>query len=207
MSVLFTQDEFSKLKDLLVLYNCALRSVVTRTEILLEDFTNIQHNNPIEHVKNRVKSPESIAEKLQRLGYKITAENARRCLFDIAGIRVICAYAKDIYLLVDVFKRQPDISVLIEKDYITHPKPSGYRSYHIIFEVPVYLSSETARMPVEVQIRTQAMDFWASLEHKVRYKFKDQKNVPEHIGADLRACADKIAELDTRMFMIHELSR
>ena len=207
MAVLFSSGEFTRLKNLLVLYDCALKSISTRMDILLEDFKHIQQNNPIEHIKSRLKSPESIAEKLHRLGLEVTAENARYCLYDIAGIRVICAYTTDIPLLANIFKRQPDLTVLIEKDYITIPKASGYRSYHIIFDVPIILSQETLRMPVEVQIRTQAMDFWASLEHKVRYKFKGNAYVPKHISDELRICADKIAELDTRMHQINEISR
>ncbi|MCL2708530.1 MAG: GTP pyrophosphokinase family protein, partial [Defluviitaleaceae bacterium] len=147
MPVLFSQEEFAKLKDLLVLYGCALKNISTRIDILLDDFKYIQRNNPVEHIKSRIKSPESIAEKLHRLGFEITAENARKCLYDIAGMRVICAYATDIFFIAEVLKSQPDINLVIEKDYVTNPKPSGYRSYHLIVEVPVFLSRETEKMP------------------------------------------------------------
>ena len=203
MAVLFSPDEFAKMKEYLVLYNCALKTMVTRMDILVEDFSNLQVYNPIEHVKSRLKSPESIAEKLHRRKWEVTAESARQNLTDIAGLRCICAYAKDIFYIADVFKRQPDIKVLVERNYVTSPKPSGYRSYHLIMEVPIYLSGTTEFLPVEVQIRTQAMDFWASLEHKVRYKYKDE--MPQHISHDLIECAEKIAELDNRMYLIQEI--
>jgi len=204
MAILFSQVEFGKLKEILILYRCALNNMDYRVETLLEDFVNLQEYNPIEHVKSRLKSPESIAEKLERRGFPITAASAVSNLTDIAGIRCICSYAKDIKYLAQVFTRQPDIKVLIEKDYVSDPKPTGYRSYHLILEVPVYLTNSTAHLPVEVQIRTQAMDFWASLEHKVRYKFNDQ--IPESLSRELIECADKIQELDDRMSLIQEIA-
>jgi putative GTP pyrophosphokinase len=121
----------------------------------------------------------------------------------MAGIRIICSYAKDIYSLVDILKSLPDTKILSEKDYISNPKPSGYRSFHIIMEIPVYYSGKTEEIPVEVQIRTAAMDFWATLEHKVRYKYNE--HIPQHLSDELSICADKIAELDDRMFLIHDI--
>jgi len=200
----FKDEEFGKLKEMLVPYKCALMNMKTRLDILLEDFNKLQSHNPIEHVKERMKSPESMAEKLNRLGHEITAENARQHLRDIAGLRCICSFTKDIPFVTDVLKRQPDIIVAQEKDYITHPKPSGYRSYHLILEIPVHLSQKTALMPVEVQLRTQAMDFWAALEHKVRYKYIDGV-MPAHLAHDLLDCAEKIAELDGRMALVQDL--
>jgi putative GTP pyrophosphokinase len=202
MSVLFPLDEFNKLKSLLILYNCALMDINTRMDILLEDFKYLQAYNPIEHIKSRIKSPESIAEKLHKSGLEITSDNAQRRMTDIAGIRCICSYARDIYFIAGVLKKLPDITVLSEKDYITSPKPSGYRSFHMVLEVPVYLSRETLPIPVEVQIRTQAMDFWAALEHKARYKYDHQ--IPAHLSDALNACAEQIAQLDDKMFSIHE---
>jgi len=204
LAVLFSAEEFAKLKEHLVLYRCALMNMETRVNTLLEDFTNIQPYNPIEHVKTRLKSPESIAEKLHRRGLGITAHDARACLTDVAGIRCICSYAKDIFIMADVFKRQPDIKIISEKDYVTDPKPSGYRSYHLIIEVPIYMTATTEYLPVEVQLRTQAMDFWASLEHKVRYKYNNQ--MPDTLSRELIECADKIAELDNRMYLIQEIA-
>jgi len=133
----------------------------------------------------------------------VTADNARKYLKDIAGIRIICSYAKDIYFLIDLLRSMPDVNVLEEKDYISTPKPSGYRSYHLIVEVPVFYSNETEHVKVEVQIRTEAMNFWSTLEHKVRYKYQDQ--IPLHLEEELVVCADRIAELDNRMYLIHEI--
>ena len=203
MAVLFSQDEFAKLKEHLVLYRCALINMTTRMDILLEDFSNLQDSNPIEHVKYRLKSPESIAAKLFRQNFEITAYNAKKHLTDIAGVRVICPYTKDIAYIAKVLKSQTDLKLLSEKDYISRPKPSGYRSYHLIFEVPVFLANKKERLPVEVQIRTQAMDFWATLEHKARYKYQDK--MPEHLVHDLTECAGKIAELDDRMSLIQDI--
>ena len=204
MAVLFCQHEFSKLKEYLVLYRCALNNMRMRVETLLEDFSWLQTYNPIEHIKDRVKSPESIAAKLSRRNSPLTAENARITLMDIAGIRCICSYSKDIYLVAEALKRQPDTKILNEKDYVTYPKSTGYRSYHLIIEVPVYLTDSTEYLPVEVQIRTQAMDFWASLEHKVRYKYNNI--IPETLVTELIECAERIAELDNRMYLIQEIA-
>ncbi|MCL2577530.1 MAG: GTP pyrophosphokinase family protein [Defluviitaleaceae bacterium] len=204
MAVLFSPEEFTKLKKELVLFSCALKNMEMRVWTLLEEFQNLQTYNPIEHVKTRMKSPESIADKLNRRGLEITAENARTQLTDIAGIRCICSYARDIITLADIIKRQPDIKILRQRDYIESPKPSGYRSYHLIIEVPIYLTEQTERIPVEVQIRTQAMDFWAALEHKVRYKFND--DMPESITKNLWECAEQISELDKQMFEIQNMA-
>ena len=203
MGTLFSTHEFTKLKDLLVLYRCALKNMEMRVDTILEDFENLQNNNPLEHVKFRLKTPESIAEKLERRGFELTAESARGNLFDVAGVRCICSYARDIPLIVDVFKRQPDITILEEKDYITNPKPSGYRSYHLIVKVPIHLTNETEYLPVEIQIRTQAMDFWAALEHKVRYKYNNK--MPEHLHKELIDCASEISQLDERMYKVQEV--
>jgi len=204
MSVLFSSEEFARMKDKLVFYRCALRNMETRVDALLEDFINLQPYNPIEHVKSRVKSPERIAEKLNRRNFPITAQSAFEHLTDIAGMRCICSYAKDIFTMADVFKRQPDIRIIHEKDYISEPKPSGYRSYHLIIEVPIFLTADTHYIPVEIQLRTQAMDFWASLEHKVRYKYNFQ--MPDTLSNELRDCAERIASLDNRMHLIQEVA-
>jgi len=200
----FEPQEFALLKTDMVLFACALDTMKTRVKTLIEEFTHLHENNPIEHVKTRVKSPERIAEKLHRRGFALTAENARTQLTDIAGIRCICSYARDISALATILMNQPDIEILKERDYISNPKASGYRSYHLIMRVPIYLTNETKHLPVEIQIRTQAMDFWASLEHKVRYRFDDE--MPDTIIRNLRECADKIAELDTQMFQIQDIA-
>lgn len=199
----FPVSEFAKLKERLIIYDCAIKTLKTRIDIFFEDFSKFQSYEPVEHIKTRLKSPESIAEKLHRQKLAVTSANACKYLTDIAGIRCICYYAKDIYYIADVLKGQPDINVISEKDYVSNPKPSGYRSYHLILEVPVYLTDRIEYIPVEVQIRTQAMDFWATLEHKVKYKYKDE--MPEHISADLVDCAQKIAEIDERMHLIQDI--
>ncbi|MCL2092678.1 MAG: GTP pyrophosphokinase family protein [Treponema sp.] len=177
--------------------------LLSKMQVIFDSLKHFQHSNPIEKISSRVKAPENIEKKLLNLGYEASPENARKYLTDIAGIRIICSYAKDIYHLADLIRSIPDIQVTIEKDYISSPKPSGYRSYHMIIEIPVYYSSKTEVVPVEVQLRTAAMDFWASLEHRVRYKY--QEHIPKHLSDELVICADKIADLDKRMFLIHDI--
>ena len=203
MSVRFSEDEFAKLKNILTIYEWGQRTLLTKLNIMHEDFSNFQENNPIENIRGRVKSPESIAQKLYKMNVDITAENARKYLKDIAGIRILCPYAKDIYYLTDILRSMPDLNILDEKDYVTNPKPSGYRSYHVILDVPVFYSGKTEHVTVEVQIRTEAMNFWSTLEHKARYKYQD--HIPQHLCDELVICAEKIAELDERMFLIHEI--
>jgi len=203
MSIRFSDEEFAKLKDLLLVYEWGQRTLLTKLNIMQEDFKNFQENNPIEHIKGRIKSPESIAEKLHKLGLEITAENVKEHLKDVAGIRIVCPFARDILYLVGLLRAMPDVNILDEKDYVSAPKPSGYRSYHVILEVPVFYSGKTENMAVEVQIRTEAMNFWSTLEHKARYKY--QEHIPQHLCDELVVCADKIAELDHRMFLIHEI--
>jgi putative GTP pyrophosphokinase len=202
MAIRFSEEEFAKLKKILIVYEWGQRSLLTKLNIMYEDFNNFQDNNPIENIRGRVKAPESIAEKLHDMKVEITAENAKKYLKDIAGVRIICAFAKDIFYLVDLLKSMPGISVLEERDYIKSPKPSGYRSYHIIMEVPVFYSGKNELVKVEVQIRTEAMNFWSTLEHKARYKY--QEHIPRQLCDELVECADKISELDNRMYLIHE---
>jgi putative GTP pyrophosphokinase len=203
MSERFTENEFAELKKKLLVYEWGLKTLLTKLQIVNEDLTSFQHNNPIEHFKGRIKSPESIAGKLSKMNVDLTAENAKKYLFDIAGIRIVCSYSKDIYGLVDILKALPEVTVLKEKDYVGNPKPSGYRSFHLILEISVFYSGKTVPIPVEIQIRTGAMDFWATLEHKVRYKYKEM--IPQHLCDELVTCANKISELDDRMFLIHDI--
>jgi len=203
MAIRFREEEFAELKNLLVIYGWGQSTLLTKLHIMSEDFRTFQDNNPIEYIKGRIKSPESIAQKLHKMGVEITANNARTYLKDIAGIRIICPFAKDIYYLSGLLRSMPDVNILDEKDYVSSPKPSGYRSYHMIMEVPVFHSGQTEYVTVEVQIRTEAMNFWSTLEHKARYKY--QEHVPQHLCDELVICADKIAELDHRMFLIHEI--
>ena len=178
-------------------YECALMEVETKLRVLNEEFSLAHNRNPFESIKTRLKSPDSILGKLQRKGLDITIENMENELFDIAGIRVICSFPEDIYTLAELLTRQDDIILVEKKDYIANPKPNGYRSLHLILDIPIFLSTGKKHMKVEVQFRTIAMDFWASLEHKLKYK-KDIPNA-EYIAEELKKCADVISEMDLRM--------
>ncbi|MCL1991300.1 MAG: GTP pyrophosphokinase family protein [Defluviitaleaceae bacterium] len=202
MSIRFSTEEFSKLKELLLIYEWGHRTLLTKLAIVHEDFENFHDDNPIDYIRGRIKAPESIAEKLDRLGFEITAHNAKQHISDIAGVRIICPFTRDIYQLVELMRSMPDIQIRREKDYVMKPKPSGYRSYHLIVEIPVFHSGQTDQVAIEVQIRTEAMNFWATLEHAARYKYEG--DIPAHLSDELVVCADKIAELDHRMFLIHE---
>jgi len=199
----FSDEEFVRLKQVLPVYEWAQKTLLTRLDIIHEDLRSFQSNNSIEYISSRIKTPESIAEKLHKLELDITADNAGRHLKDIAGVRIICPFASDIYFMADLLRSMPDVKILGEKDYISNPKPSGYRSYHVIMDVPVFYSGKTEHINVEVQIRTEAMNFWATLEHKAHYKYKG--HIPQHLRDELVTCADKIAELDNRMFLIHDI--
>ena len=157
--------------------------------------------NPIEHIKSRMKTSESIVKKLKKYGYESTIENMVKYINDIAGIRVICSFTSDIYEIADMIREQSDIRIIGVKDYIVSPKASGYRSYHMLVTVPVYLSDRIVDTKVEIQIRTVAMDFWASLEHKIHYKFEG--NAPDYIRDELIECARMSAELDERMLSLN----
>lgn len=189
-------------KTMIFLYNAALKEVGTKLEILNEEFQHVHRYNPIEHIKTRVKSPESIVKKLKRNGYESTIENMVKYVNDIAGVRLICSFTSDIYQLADMIGRQNDLKVLSIKDYIKNPKESGYKSYHMLVSVPIFLSDNVVDTKVEIQIRTIAMDFWASLEHKIYYKFEG--NCPEYISQELRECADMVASLDEKMLRLNE---
>ncbi len=180
-------------------YNCAIREVRTKLEVLNDDLSVKNSRNPIEMIKSRVKKPESIMEKLQRRNLPITVESMQKNLDDIAGIRVICSFIDDIYMLAEMLARQDDIKVITVKDYIRAPKENGYRSYHMIIEIPVFFSDHKQPMRVEVQIRTIAMDFWASLEHQLKYKKAMSEEDAEEIGEKLRECAERIALTDQQM--------
>ncbi|MCL2531742.1 MAG: GTP pyrophosphokinase family protein [Oscillospiraceae bacterium] len=203
MKIRFSEEEFARLKNLLRIYAWGQQTLLTKLNIMHEDFRHFQDNNPIEHIKGRIKAPESIAQKLHNKGVALTAENAKKHLKDIAGVRIICPFAKDIYQLAELLRSMPDVNILAEKDYVSAPKPSGYRSYHIVMEIPVFYSGKAENVVVEVQLRTEAMNFWSTLEHKARYKYHN--HIPQHLCDELVICASKIAELDERMFLIHEI--
>lgn len=189
-------------KEVTLVYNAALRQIETKMEILNDEFQHVHQYNPIEHIKARIKTPESIVKKLKRNGYESTIENMVKYINDIAGIRIICSFTSDIYRIVDMISDQKDIKVIGVKDYITYPKASGYKSYHMIVTVPVYLSDRIVDTKVEIQIRTVAMDFWASLEHKIHYKFEG--DAPEHIKSELIECAKLVSDLDARMLSLND---
>ena len=182
---------------LMMQYKCAIKEVETKLQVLNEEFSLEYQRNPFETIKSRIKSPMSILEKLQRKGLPVSVESIEQNLFDIAGIRVICSFPEDIYSTAKLLINQDDITLVETKDYIANPKDNGYRSLHLILDVPIFLSREKKHMKVEVQFRTIAMDFWASLEHKLKYK-KDIEN-PGGIVEELKKCADTITEMDYRM--------
>ena len=195
-------EDVDSWKTIMFLYNAGLKEVGTKLEILNDEFQHVHQYNPIEHIKTRIKSPESIVHKLKRYGLDTSVENMVKHINDIAGVRLICSFTSDIYRLADMIGNQSDLKVLSIKDYIKNPKESGYKSYHMIVVVPVYLSDSVVQTKVEIQIRTIAMDFWASLEHKIYYKFEG--HAPEFISRDLRACADMVSDLDDRMLLLNE---
>lgn len=189
-------------KEVILVYNSALKEIGTKIEILNDEFQHVHRYNPIEHVKSRIKTSESIVKKLKKNGYESTIENMVKYVNDIAGIRIICSFTTDIYRLADMIAKQSDIKVLSVKDYIKNPKASGYKSYHMIVAIPIYLSDRIVEAKVEIQIRTVAMDFWASLEHKIHYKFEG--NAPEHIKDELYECAMMVSALDAKMLSLNE---
>ena len=191
-------DGIDSWKEVTLVYSAALRQMETKMQILNDEFQHVHQYNPIEHIKARIKTPESIVKKLKRYGQESTIDNMVKYINDIAGIRIICSFTSDIYRIADMIRDQRDIKVIAVKDYITYPKASGYKSYHMIVSIPVYLSDRTVDTKVEVQIRTVAMDFWASLEHDIRYK-ADRSRLPAGINEEMLACAGKIAEIDRQM--------
>ena len=191
-------DSYEALK---LRYSAALKMVMTRLEILNDELQEVHRYNPIEHIKGRIKTPESIVKKLRRHGVESTLDNMIEYCNDIAGVRIICSFTSDIYRIAEMISAQDDITVLSVKDYIVNPKPSGYKSYHLIVTVPVYLSSRCDQVKVEIQIRTVAMDFWASLEHKINYKFEG--NAPDRISLELVECAQMVSELDEKMLELN----
>ena len=190
-------EQASGFMELMMQYRCALMEVETKLNVLNAEFTMKNNRNPFESIKSRIKTPKSILEKLQRKGFEISVKGIEENLADVAGIRVICSFPDDIYATAKMLTDQDDIRVIQVKDYIINPKPNGYRSLHLILEVPIFLSNEKKNMKVEVQFRTIAMDFWASLENKLKYK-KNIENA-EEISKELQRCAEASSQLDLRM--------
>jgi putative GTP pyrophosphokinase len=195
------RDDVDSWQEVQLVYNSALREVNTKLEILNDEFGHVHQYNPIEHIKARIKTSESIVKKLRKNGYEATIPNMVKYVNDIAGIRVICSFTSDIYRIAEMLINQSDLKVVSVKDYILNPKDSGYKSYHLIVTVPVFLSDRILDVKVEIQIRTVAMDFWASLEHKIHYKFEG--NVPEHIKRELVECAMMVSDLDAKMLSLN----
>jgi len=190
--------------NLMMNYECALMEIETKLKVLNTEFA-MQHNrNPFESIKCRLKKPISIVEKMKKKGLDITIDNIENALTDIAGIRVICSFPEDIYAVSELLTKQDDIRVVCVKDYIRNPKANGYRSLHLIVEIPIFLSNEKKYMKVEVQFRTIAMDFWASLDHKLKYKKNNLKH-PDIIAQELKKCADTITAMDYKMQEIRNM--
>lgn len=202
MNIPKTYDQLDQWKTIMFLYNSALKAISTKIEILNNEFIHIYNYNPIEHIKSRLKTPDSIVKKLKNDGYDVSITSMVDHLSDIAGIRIICSFTSDIYLIADMIARQKDVTLLYVKDYIKNPKPNGYKSYHMVVTIPIYLSEGPVETKVEIQIRTVAMDFWASLEHKIYYKFEG--NAPDYLEAELKACADMVDLLDAKMYSLNE---
>lgn len=202
MNIPIAYSQIDQWKTIMFLYDSALKEINTKIEILNNEFVHIYGHTPIEHIKSRLKSPDSIVKKLKRDGLEVNLENMVEKLSDIAGIRIICSFTQDIYQIADMIARQKDVTVLYVKDYIKQPKPNGYKSYHMVVTIPIYLTAGAVETKVEIQIRTVAMDFWASLEHKISYKFEG--NAPENLQEELKACADMVDMLDAKMFSLNQ---
>lgn len=200
--LLIMRGQVQEFQIMMMKYDCALSEVRTKLEVLNKELSLKNNRNPFESIKSRIKTPVSIYDKLNRKGIPFSIENIESNISDIAGCRAICSFVDDIYMVADCLKKQDDVEVLVEKDYIATPKDSGYRSLHIIIETPIFLTDVKEMMKVEVQFRTIAMDFWASLEHKMKYK-KNIENA-ELISEDLKFSADLINQLDRRMQQIRE---
>lgn len=196
----FNDKNIKEWRQLIKLYEFAVHEIHTKIKILTEELYVFHQESPMEHIKTRVKTPQSIIKKLEKRNIEPTPENAKKHLTDIAGIRIICSFTSDIYKIFEMLENQKDIELVMYKDYISNPKKSGYQSLHMIIKIPVFLSDGEVEIPVEIQIRTIAMDFWASLEHKLKYKY-DHK-APKHIEDELRDCATRINDLDSRMLRI-----
>jgi len=200
-SLIFNEDVESW-ETLMFLYNSALKEVTTKLEILNDEFKHVHKYDPIEYIKSRIKTPESIVKKLKRHSLDINVDNMINHINDIAGVRIICSFTSDIYKIAEMIGKQNDLTVISVKDYIRNPKPSGYQSFHMLVSVPIFIGEKVVDTKVEVQIRTIGMDFWASLEHKIYYKFEG--HAPEHISRELRDCATIVAMMDAKMLQLND---
>ncbi len=196
-----SNEDFYKMafqfQEIMMIYESAIKQLETKLEILNKEYKVTGRRNPIETIKSRIKSPDSIAKKLEKKGLSVNFKTMTENLQDIAGVRVICPYISDIYNVKDILLKQPDIKLVEQKDYIENPKPSGYRSLHLVVEIPVYLSQTEHKVKVEIQLRTIAMDFWASLEHELKYK--NEQKIPDSVRRELFRVAETIAVTDREM--------
>lgn len=199
---LYVEETAENFDTVMFIYESAIKRMQCKVEILNTEFQRVHKYNPIEYIKTRVKKPESIVKKLRKNNYEPTLKNMVEHCNDIAGIRIVCSFTSDIYEIAEMIGRQDDVTVLIIKDYLKNPKPSGYKSYHMIVTIPVYLSNRVVDTKVEIQIRTIGMDFWASLEHKIYYKFEG--NAPDYISQELRDCSEIVSTMDAQMLSLNE---
>ena len=197
-----SEAELQEWRYLFVIHKFGLEEIVTKLNILNEEYDFLHASNPIEHIQTRIKNPKKTVEKLIRQGYPVSAQSAREHLYDLGGIRVVCSFVEDVYELYDKLARQADLEIIEVKDYIKYPKDNGYRSLHLLVEVPVFLTNKTERVVIEVQIRTIAMDFWATLDHDMQYK--KQVEDADEIMRELRECADIIHSTDEKMMRLRE---
>lgn len=198
-----TMETNARFQELMMMYRCAIREIQTKLEILNDEFKTKSQRNPIDSIRTRIKSPASIFDKLQRKGFEISIQSIVTNLNDVAGVRVVCPFISDIYAVANMLVSQDDVEVMEVKDYIKNPKPNGYRSLHYVVIIPIFLSSGKEYMKVEVQIRTIAMNFWASLEHQMHYKQFDTDEMPEIVN-ELTMCAETIYDTDVHMQEIRE---
>lgn len=201
-SSLMFNEGIESWETLMFLYNSALKEVSTKLDILNDEFVHVHKYNPIEYIKSRIKTPESIVKKLKRHGLETNVDNMINHINDIAGIRIVCSFTSDIYRIAEMIGKQNDLTVISVKDYMRNPKASGYKSFHMLVSVPIFIGEEVVDTKVEIQIRTIAMDFWASLEHKIYYKFEG--HAPEYISRELRDCATIVSMLDAKMLQLNE---
>ncbi len=192
-----------EISSLMLKYNFALQLLETQFNILIKEFEFKNKYNPVEHMKSRLKTEKSIIDKLNKKGYKVTAKNMIQHVHDIIGIRIVCSFLSDVYDIVDIIKSSKQFKIKEEKDYIKNPKSTGYMSYHLIVLVPIYLNETVEYIEAEVQIRTSAMDFWASIDHKIQYKFPSE--IPEEVKNEMFNCAVDIRKLDEKMYQLNEI--
>lgn len=194
-------EEDKELEGLILKYTAALKTLETQISILLQDYEHKNNYNPVEHIKSRIKSYDSATKKLISRGYEVTTKNIEEHVHDMVGLRIVCSFLSDVYEIVKIIENSDQITIRDKKDYITNPKDTGYYSYHLLVYVPVYLIDGVTLVEAEIQIRTVAMDFWASLDHKITYKFKGE--IPEEIKEGMHKCAEDIHALDQKMLKLN----